>query len=110
MLAIIEDETGAGKTEAAFIPLQRMLCAGKGQGVYLVLPTMATADAMFLRARKIIGGLFDGDSSLRLAHGRAGVSTDFRDVRTGIGFSGLWQVAAAGPPPRASGRCRHRHH
>lgn len=30
MLAIIEDETGAGKTEAALLLAQRMVLAGKG--------------------------------------------------------------------------------
>lgn len=81
MLAIIEDETGAGKTEAAFLLLQRMLCAGKGQGAYFALPTMATADAMFRRARNIVGGLFQDAPSLTLAHGRAGLSVDFREVQ-----------------------------
>jgi CRISPR-associated endonuclease/helicase Cas3 len=50
MLAIIENETGAGKTEAALLLAQRMLLAGKGLGIYFALPTMATADAMFRRA------------------------------------------------------------
>ncbi|WP_207101397.1 CRISPR-associated helicase Cas3' [Paracoccus shandongensis] len=81
MLAIIEDETGAGKTEAAFILAQRMLCAGKGRGLYVALPTMATADAMFRRARKVVSGLFQDAPSLTLAHGRAGLSVEFRDVR-----------------------------
>lgn len=81
MLAVIEDETGAGKTEAAFILLQRMLCAGKGQGAYLALPTMATADAMFGRARGVVGKLFYDNPSLTLAHGRAGLSVPFHEVR-----------------------------
>lgn len=81
MLAVIEDETGAGKTEAAFILAQRMLLAGKGQGVYVALPTMATADAMFRRARKVVSGFFRTPPSLTLAHGRAGLSVEFRDVR-----------------------------
>lgn len=81
MLAIIEDETGAGKTEAAFILLQRMLCAEKGRGAYLALPTMATADAMFRRARGTVAKLFQTEPSLTLAHGRAGLSVEFRDVR-----------------------------
>lgn len=80
-LAIIEDETGAGKTEAALILLQRMLCAGKGRGAYFALPTMATADAMFRRAKGVVRGLFEGEPSLTLAHGRSGLSADFRDVR-----------------------------
>lgn len=77
MLAVIEDETGAGKTEAALLLAQRMLMAGKGRGLYFALPTMATADAMFIRAAKVIGRLFDGPPTLTLAHGRAGISQDF---------------------------------
>lgn len=82
MLAIIEDETGAGKTEAALILAQRMVRAGKGRGLYFALPTMATADAMFGRASKIIGRMFTAPS-LTLAHGRAGLSLAFRDLVQG---------------------------
>ncbi|MDQ0507383.1 CRISPR-associated helicase Cas3' [Xanthobacter agilis] len=79
MLAFVEDETGAGKTEAALILAQRMLIAGKGKGLYFALPTMATADAMFMRAAKVIGRLFEAPS-LTLAHGRATLSQPFRDL------------------------------
>lgn len=79
MLAFIEDETGAGKTEAALILAQRMLAAGKGRGLYVALPTMATADAMFARAETVMGRLFE-TPSLTLAHGRASLSERFRDV------------------------------
>jgi CRISPR-associated endonuclease/helicase Cas3 len=48
MLAIIEDETGAGKTEAAD-PRTADACGGEGQGA-LSLP-MVTADAMFALCR-----------------------------------------------------------
>lgn len=80
MLAFIEDETGAGKTEAALLLAQRMLAAGKGRGLYFALPTMATADAMFARAEKIMGRLFEAPS-LTLAHGRAQFSERFRDLQ-----------------------------
>ena len=79
-LAIIEDETGAGKTEAALLLAQRMLLAGKGRGLFFALPTMATADAMFHRSRAVVPRLFAGSPSLTLAHGRAGLSAEFRDV------------------------------
>ncbi|TNC72039.1 CRISPR-associated helicase Cas3' [Rubellimicrobium roseum] len=79
MLAILEDETGSGKTEAALILAQRMLLARKGRGLYVALPTMATADAMFARAEKVIGCLFQ-HPSLTLAHGRSGLSEQFREV------------------------------
>ncbi|MPQ95444.1 CRISPR-associated helicase Cas3' [Thioclava sp. ES.032] len=86
-LAIIEDETGAGKTEAALLLAQRMLRAGKGRGVFFALPTMATADAMFRRARSVVPRLFDASPTLTLAHGRAGLSRDFRDVSVNGGRS-----------------------
>ncbi len=80
MLAVIEDKTGAGKTEAAFILAQRMLAAGKGRGLFIALPTMATADAMFLRASNALTALFEGGPTLTLAHGRAGLTERFRDL------------------------------
>ncbi|HLS19772.1 MAG TPA: CRISPR-associated helicase Cas3', partial [Paracoccaceae bacterium] len=83
MLAVIEDETGAGKTEAALILAQRMMLADKGRGIYFALPTTATADAMFRRARNIVRRLFDGPPSLTLAHGRAALSGDFRALHAG---------------------------
>ena len=53
-LNVLTGETGAGKTEAAVLLAQRMLLAGKGRGLYLALPTMATANAMFGRARRVV--------------------------------------------------------
>lgn len=81
MLALIEDETGAGKTEAAMILAQRMMVDGKGRGLFIALPTMATADAMFRRARGIVGRMFATGPSLTLAHGRSALSDDFRDLQ-----------------------------
>ena len=81
MLALIEDETGSGKTEAAMILAQRMLRGGKAGGVYFALPTMATADAMFARIVALLPRLFSGAPSVTLAHGRAALSDRFRDLR-----------------------------
>lgn len=81
VLAVIEDETGAGKTEAALLLAHRMIQAGKAGGIYFALPTMATADAMFSRARAAVGGMFSAPT-LTLAHGRAGLSVPFRDLVT----------------------------
>ena len=86
-LAIIEDETGAGKTEAALILAHRMMQAGKGRGVFLALPTMATSDAMFARARDTVSALFTASPSLVLAHGRAGLSEAFRSLRGAPGLN-----------------------
>ena len=78
-LAMIEDETGAGKTEAAMILAQRMVLSDKGSGLFLALPTMATADAMFARASDIVGRMLHAPS-VALAHGRSALSEGFRGV------------------------------
>ncbi len=49
---VLEELTGGGKTEAALTLAARLTAAGRGQGVYFALPTMATADAMFGRVQK----------------------------------------------------------
>src|SRR5574337_290711 len=46
---LLEDVTGAGKTEAALMLVHRLLAAGRADGFYLALPTMATAHAMYSR-------------------------------------------------------------
>ena len=78
MLAVIEDETGSGKTEAALLLAQRMLLAGKGRGLFFALPTMATADSMFIRSARPLRRMFLGEPTLTLAHGRAALSETFR--------------------------------
>ncbi len=68
---VLEELTGGGKTEAALTLAARLLEAGQGKGVYLALPTMATADAMFDRVRKDDGWrrfFADGSAQLALAH------------------------------------------
>ena len=50
-LAIIEDVTGSGKTEAAVLLAARLLEAGRADGLYFALPTMATANAMYERLK-----------------------------------------------------------
>lgn len=80
MLAVLEDETGSGKTEAALILARRMMAAGKGRGLYFALPTMATADAMLPRLAEVMARLFEGRPSLALAHGRAALSGAFRNL------------------------------
>lgn len=80
VLALIEDETGSGKTEAALILAQRMMQDRKGQGLFFALPTMATANAMFERVTNLVERLFEGPPSVTLAHGRAGLSHRFREL------------------------------
>lgn len=83
LLAILEDATGAGKTEAALALASRMIAAGKGEGVYVALPTMATANAMFERLAPAHRALFAPETppSLALAHGKSALSPLFQKVR-----------------------------
>lgn len=94
MLAVIEDETGAGKTEAALLLAHRMMRAGKGRGLYFALPTMATADAMFTRTAEVMARLFPAGATLTLAHGRARLSRDFAALPN---FTDLTPHEAASP-------------
>ncbi|GJL83249.1 MAG: CRISPR-associated helicase/endonuclease Cas3 [marine bacterium B5-7] len=78
---ILEDVTGAGKTEAALILAQRLMADGRAQGIYFGLPTMATANAMYQRLgshgyRQLYQ--VGTQPSLVLAHGAAHLSDDFR--------------------------------
>lgn len=81
MLSIIEDATGAGKTEAALMLAARMMQAGKARGCFFALPTMATANAMLPRLEAAADVFFDAAPSLALSHGRADLSAQFRDIR-----------------------------
>ena len=79
-LAVIEDATGTGKTEAALILAHRMMAAGKARGLFFALPTMATSNAMFERMKKIAPKLFDSCPSVVLTHSRAKMSEFVRDL------------------------------
>ncbi len=82
-LFILEDTTGAGKTEAAIMLAARMMAAGKGEGLYFALPTMATANAMYERLAETYRMLFESGEyapSLVLAHGRSNLSEAFLTI------------------------------
>lgn len=80
-LFILEDVTGAGKTEAALILTQRLMAQGLADGLYIALPTMATANAMHKRLCKVYRQFYQSGSepSLILAHGARQLSQDFQD-------------------------------
>lgn len=73
LCVIVEDATGGGKTEAALLLAHRLIAEGRADGLFLALPTMATADAMFDRLATSYRRLFAANArpSLALAHGRA---------------------------------------
>ena len=78
-LLILEDLTGGGKTEAALLAAHRFLRHHQGRALYIGLPTMATADAMYGRMDANHQTLFAEPVSLMLAHGGRALNRDFRD-------------------------------
>src|SRR5262249_54982890 len=80
-LYIIEDSTGAGKTEAALILAHRLITAGRASGAFFALPTMATANALYGRLAKAYLNLFAAGSrpSLVLAHAARDLDQRFTD-------------------------------
>lgn len=81
-LFILEDVTGAGKTEAAMVLVHRLLSVGVADGVYVGLPTMATANAMYQRMALSYRNLFSDEykPSLVLAHGARELSKEFMET------------------------------
>ncbi|ASL40497.1 MULTISPECIES: CRISPR-associated helicase/endonuclease Cas3 [Acetobacter] len=81
-LVVIEDMTGSGKTEAALVAAHRLMASGRASGLFVALPTMATANAMFDRLATAYRNLFQPSShpSLALAHGRALLDERFVSV------------------------------
>jgi CRISPR-associated endonuclease/helicase Cas3 len=93
-LIVIEDLTGAGKTEAGLIVAHRLMRAGAAEGLYWALPTMATADVLYRRLADSYRNLFDNPAatSLVLAHS----AREFNDVfRKSIEFGGTNVIQSA---------------
>jgi CRISPR-associated endonuclease/helicase Cas3 len=82
----VEDVTGGGKTEVALILAHRLLAAARARGLYLALPTMATANAMYDRLAASYRRLFADEEtpSLALAHGSARLHEGFRESFEGV--------------------------
>ncbi len=80
-LVLIEDQTGSGKTEAALLVAHRLMASGRAQGLFVALPTMATANGMYQRLADAYRRLFQPGStpSLVLAHGRRRDHRGFQD-------------------------------
>lgn len=86
-LFLIEDMTGAGKTEAAIILAHRLMQSGRADGIFVALPTMATANAMYDRMKDMYRRLFKEDAtpSLVLAHGARNLHEGFASSILDVG-------------------------
>jgi CRISPR-associated endonuclease/helicase Cas3 len=79
-LIIVEDVTGSGKTEAALTLAHRLMASSRASGLYVALPTEATANAMYARLGSSFRHLFTVDAapSLVLAHGHRALHEGFQ--------------------------------
>jgi CRISPR-associated endonuclease/helicase Cas3 len=105
-LVVIEDMTGSGKTEAAVTLAHRIMAERGANGLFLALPTMATANAMYGRLAEAYRSLFAAEArpSLALAHGRASLDDRFARTIIDFGESDLGQPSDAADEP-ASAQC-----
>jgi CRISPR-associated endonuclease/helicase Cas3 len=80
-LIILEDVTGAGKTEAAQMLVHRLMARKRSLGVFWAMPTQATANAMYTRQAETLDRFYDGSEvrpSLVLSHGQQRLHSAFR--------------------------------
>ncbi|MBE0439163.1 MAG: CRISPR-associated helicase Cas3' [Gammaproteobacteria bacterium] len=77
---LLEDVTGAGKTEAAITLAYRLMESGNADGIFVALPTMATANAMYERVANVYPKLFAGNANLILAHGSRSLVEEFSET------------------------------
>ncbi len=91
LAVLVEDQTGSGKTEAALLLAHRLMAAGRAGGVFVALPTMATANGMYDRLATAYRCLFSDNArpSLVLAHGRRDDHAEFQgSILTGAATVG----------------------
>lgn len=70
-LLIVEAPMGIGKTEAAFAAAEVLAASHGLGGTFIALPTHATSNQMFSRARRWLEHLGPGTYVMELAHGKA---------------------------------------
>ena len=97
-LFVMEDQTGSGKTEASLMLAQRLLRLKRADGIYIALPTMATANAMFDRLAAACRHLFapEAQPSVALAHGARDLHPGFRSATIRGGSRETGYAHAAG--------------
>lgn len=104
-LYLLEDVTGAGKTEAALMLAHRLMATGHAGGVFMGLPTMATTNAMFERLQSMVPRLYERTGtrpSYVLAHGQRNQVEGFRSSVVPVGAV---EPEGLGEADTASARC-----
>ncbi|WP_432063420.1 CRISPR-associated helicase Cas3' [Streptomyces sp. S1] len=76
-LLLVTAPTGDGKTESALYAARIMGQASGRTGLALLLPTMATTDAMWLRTRTYTAASTLTDTPVTLVHSMAWLNTDY---------------------------------
>lgn len=76
-LMLIEARPGFGKTEAGLMAAELLSARFGRGGVFIGLPTMATANPMFMRMSEWLRTMREQVSSVNLAHGKAALNADF---------------------------------
>ncbi|WP_347985726.1 CRISPR-associated helicase/endonuclease Cas3 [Methylomonas sp. AM2-LC] len=95
-LTLIEASTGSGKTETALAYAWQLLALGLADSIVFALPTQATANAMLKRLEMAAPLLFDNQTNVVLAHGRAKYEQNFIDLKqacqphTAQGYEEAW--------------------
>lgn len=91
-LAVLEAETGSGKTEAALLHFKRLFEAGLVDGLYFALPTRSSASQIHKRVASFVGRLFPPDDRTSVIQAVPGyVKADDRMAERLPGFEVLWE-------------------
>ncbi len=103
ILLLIEAPMGVGKTEAALyahLILQERL---DHRGLYLALPTQATANGLFLRVKSFLDRIAPAPLDLQLQFGMAALNPQYKELLEDINPA---QVLDDGPSDGAEGAVR----
>ncbi|GAA4838753.1 CRISPR-associated helicase/endonuclease Cas3 [Kitasatospora terrestris] len=85
-LVIVEAPMGEGKTKTALAAAELLAARCGADGVFVGMPTQATADPMFSQVRSWLGKVEDGvDGQVALLHGKRMFNTEWRALLEGAG-------------------------
>lgn len=87
-LLIVEAPMGEGKTEGAFAAVEVLARRFGADGVFVGMPTQATADPMFARVRDWSVQV-DAEAPLGLLHGRARFNKQWLELRRTVTFGSI---------------------